>query len=250
MMTLKRPLIAATVAVVMALATAPAHAQFSGIVYDPTNYSQNVLTAARTLTQINNQIRSLQNEAQMLMDGARNLTGLNFTALNDLRANLAQTRALIQQAEGLAFEVTNLDAQFRQLYPQAIAPGTTGAAMAGQAHDRWTASLQSLRTTMKVQAEVSGAIADDERLLASISARSSSAVGMLQAVQATNELLALQAKQTMQSQQLQLADGRAAASEAARALAAEERARAVRQRFRGDNRYTPAPVRVFGGERP
>ena len=39
--------------------TTPAAAQW--IVYDPTNYAQNVLTAARSLEQINNQIRSLQN---------------------------------------------------------------------------------------------------------------------------------------------------------------------------------------------
>jgi conjugal transfer/entry exclusion protein len=35
---------------------APARAQ---IVFDPSNYSQNVLTAARTLEQINNQVKSL-----------------------------------------------------------------------------------------------------------------------------------------------------------------------------------------------
>jgi P-type conjugative transfer protein TrbJ len=34
------------------------------IVFDPTNYVQNVLTAARSLQQINNQITSLQNEAR------------------------------------------------------------------------------------------------------------------------------------------------------------------------------------------
>ena len=44
--------------------TAPASAQlFGGIVYDPTNYAQNVLQAARALQQITNQITSLQNEA-------------------------------------------------------------------------------------------------------------------------------------------------------------------------------------------
>ena len=32
-----------------ALVSTPAHAQFGGIVYDPSNYAQNVLTAARTL---------------------------------------------------------------------------------------------------------------------------------------------------------------------------------------------------------
>ncbi|PTX38404.1 P-type conjugative transfer protein TrbJ [Gemmobacter caeni] len=53
--------------------TSPAHAQFGfgRIVYDPTNYAQNLLTAARTLEQINHQITSLQNEAQMLINQAR-----------------------------------------------------------------------------------------------------------------------------------------------------------------------------------
>jgi P-type conjugative transfer protein TrbJ len=246
-MNIRRPWIAAVSALAIGFAAVPARAQFGGIVYDPTNYAQNVLSAARALQQINNQITSLQNEAQMLLNGAKNLTGLNFTALNELRANLARTRALIDEAQGLAFNVSDLDTQFRQLYPGAIAPGATGADLAGQAHDRWTASLESLRTTMQVQAQVSSAISDDETTLASISERSSAAVGMLQAVQATNELLALQAKQAMQAQQLQLAQGRATASEAARALAADERARAVRTKFRGTNAYTPVPVQIFGG---
>ena len=37
-------------------------------VFDSANYSQNLLTAARTLQQINQQIQSLQNEAQMLVN--------------------------------------------------------------------------------------------------------------------------------------------------------------------------------------
>src|SRR3546814_1525509 len=41
---------------------APASAQW--VVYGPTNYAQNVLQAARALQQVNNQITSLQNEAQ------------------------------------------------------------------------------------------------------------------------------------------------------------------------------------------
>src|SRR5690606_22566785 len=46
--------IACTGAAIIPLA--PAHAQFGGVVFDPSNYAQNVLTAARTLQQINNQI--------------------------------------------------------------------------------------------------------------------------------------------------------------------------------------------------
>ena len=49
----------------------PAGAQF--VVFDPSNYAQNVLTATRELQQVNNEIQSLQNEATMLTNQARNL---------------------------------------------------------------------------------------------------------------------------------------------------------------------------------
>ncbi|MDY6861250.1 MAG: P-type conjugative transfer protein TrbJ, partial [Pseudomonadota bacterium] len=75
-------LIAAPVAAVPLLLPQPASAAW--IVYDPSNYAQNLLTAARTLEQINNQITSLQNEAQMLINQARNLTGLPYSALQQL----------------------------------------------------------------------------------------------------------------------------------------------------------------------
>jgi len=56
------------------LAVTPAHALFGfgDIVFDPSNYAENVLQAARALEQINNQIQSLQNEAQMLINQAHN----------------------------------------------------------------------------------------------------------------------------------------------------------------------------------
>ena len=69
---------AALLAVPLALSpvlSTPAAAQW--IVYDPTNYAQNVLTAARTLQQVNQQITQLQNEAQMLINQARNLASLD-----------------------------------------------------------------------------------------------------------------------------------------------------------------------------
>ena len=50
-------MLAAPLALEPIIAT-PAHAQFGGIVFDPSNYAQNVLTAARTLQQITNQITS------------------------------------------------------------------------------------------------------------------------------------------------------------------------------------------------
>ena len=62
--------IAPVLAIIFAMAAfEPAHAQM--LVFDPSNYSQNLLTAARSLQQIQNQIKSLQNEAQMLIGSGK-----------------------------------------------------------------------------------------------------------------------------------------------------------------------------------
>jgi type IV secretion system protein TrbJ len=69
----------------------PAQAFFGGfgrIVYDPRNHAENILSAARALEQINNQIAQLQNEAQMLINQARNLASLPHSSLASLQQNV------------------------------------------------------------------------------------------------------------------------------------------------------------------
>ena len=65
----------------------PAHALFGfgDIVFDPSNYAENIVQAARALEQINNQIASLQNEAQMLINQARNLASLPYSSLQKIQ---------------------------------------------------------------------------------------------------------------------------------------------------------------------
>src|SRR3546814_18595102 len=50
---------------------APASAQIT--VFDQSNYAKSVLTAARTLQQVDQQIRQLQNEARKMAESARRL---------------------------------------------------------------------------------------------------------------------------------------------------------------------------------
>ena len=66
------------------LTRAPARAQW--VVFDPTNYAQNVLTAARELQQVNNEIQGLENQATMLINQARNLASLPYSSLTSARA--------------------------------------------------------------------------------------------------------------------------------------------------------------------
>ncbi|MCA8073132.1 P-type conjugative transfer protein TrbJ [Burkholderia vietnamiensis] len=222
-----------------------AHAQW--VVVDPTNLVQNTLTAVRTLEQINNQVRQLQNQAQSLINQARNLESLPFSVVSQLRTNLATTQQLIAQARGLAFQVQSMDQQFARLYPEQYAATVSGDQMYQDAHQRWQNTLQGLQTAMRMQAQVSENVAEDESVLTDLVGRSQSATGALQAMQATNQLLALQAKQSIQAQQLQLTQGRATALELARQAAAVERGREVTRRFLGTGTaYTPQPVTFYG----
>lgn len=222
-----------------ALITAtPAHAQFT--VFDPSNYSQNLLTAARTLQQINNQIRSLQNEAQMLTNQAKNLTRIDFPELQQLTATLQQIDRLMGQAQGIDFHVAGLDQQFRSLYPQQYNNVLTGDQQAQNAKVRFDAAMAAFRQTMAVQSQVVENVAADQSALASLAARSQGAEGALQAQQATNQLLALVAKQQFQIQTLMAAQYRAETIDAARRAQSELDARGRTRKFLGSGTaYTP-----------
>ncbi|MGI2228969.1 P-type conjugative transfer protein TrbJ [Burkholderia vietnamiensis] len=222
-------------------------AQAQWAVIDATNLIQNTMTAARTLEQINNQIRQLQNQAQSLINQARNLASLPFNVVGQLRSNLATTQQLITQAQGLTFQVQSMNQQFAQLYPQQYAATVSGNQMYQDAHQRWQNTLNGLQTAMQMQAQVSQNINVDAGTMSDLVGQSQSATGALQAMQATNQLLALQAKQTSESQQLQLTQSRAQALELARQAAAVEQGHVITQRFLGTGTpYTPQPVNFYG----
>jgi len=213
------------------------------VVFDPINFIETSLTAINTLNTVLNQIKQLENEAQMLENEALNLRTLDFSVLNRLRGIIASTDRLIQQAQGLAFQVNRAQEQFARLYPTQYGADTSGDQLLADAHQRWSNSLEALRTAVAVQSQTQENFAADQAALSDLVNRSQGAVGQLQATQATNQLLALQAKQAIAEQQLRIADDRATAAEQARAVAADERARVVRLQFLGEGtHYTPVPV--------
>ena len=243
---MKKRLLAAAVAASLCIVPT---AQAQWIVLDPTNLVQNTLTAIRELEQIHNQIKQLQNEAKMLENQARNLASLPFNVVSRLRANLALTQRLIDQAKGLAYDLAKMDRDFARLYPEQYAATISGDQMYLDTQERWKNTLNGLQTAMRMQAQATKNLTDDEGVLADLVDKSQSAVGALQAMQSTNQLLALQAKQSIQTQRLQLTQDRAASLELARQAAANERAREVRRRFQGSGTpYTPYPVNFYNNQ--
>src|SRR3546814_564718 len=107
-------LLAAALAPVTILTVTPAQAV---PVFDSANYSQNLLTAAHTLQQINQQIQSLQNEAQLLANQQKHLSKIDFPQMSALEQRLQQIDRLMGQAQGIDFRVDRLDEQFRPAFP-------------------------------------------------------------------------------------------------------------------------------------
>lgn len=240
--------LAVPVALSPMLAT-PAHAQFGfgRIVYDPSNYAQNVLTAARTLEQINNQITSLQNEAQMLINQARNLASLPYSSLQQLQQNVQRTQQLLGQAQNIAFEVGQIDQAFQQQYGN-VSLSTTDAQLVADARSRWENTAGGLQDAMRVQAGAVGNIDSNRAEMAALVGQSQGATGALQATQAGNQLLALQSQQLSDLIAVISANGRAdALTEAERATAAEQ-GRIQRERFLTPGTgYQPGNAQMFNG---
>jgi len=167
----------------LTMTATPARAQFT--VFDPSNYSQNLLTAARTLQQINNQIQSLQNEANMLINQAKNLTRIDFPELQALKQTLQQVDQLMGQAQGIQFRVSGLDQQFRQLFPQSFGQALRMNDQVVAARARLDTAMSAYQHTVTVQAQVAENVVADAQTLSTIVSKSQGAEGSLQVSQAT-----------------------------------------------------------------
>ncbi|TIU68330.1 MAG: P-type conjugative transfer protein TrbJ [Mesorhizobium sp.] len=211
---------AGIVAIAITLSSAPASAL---IVFDPTNYSQNLLQAARALEQIQHQVTSLQNEAQMLINQAKNLTSLPTSLLEQIEGNFSQMKILLGEADKLAYSVQDIDSQFASTY-QNFGSDLSSQQLVDGARERWQTSVSAFEHSLKA-----GAVAADN----------------IEATQAGNQLLAVQAKQIADLTAMLAAQGRASALEQARQAAAQEQAQQQFTRFMAGSGYSPSSVKMF-----
>jgi P-type conjugative transfer protein TrbJ len=230
-------------AIAIACAALPASAQL--IVFDPNNYAQNVLTAARELQQINNQITSLQNQAQMLINQAKNLGSLPYSSLQQLEQSIQRTQQLLAQAQRIAYDTKQIDRAFSTTY----APASTNAsdqALIANAQTRWRNSVAGLQDALRVQATVVGNLDTHRKEMSALVSASQGATGALQASQAGNQLLGLQAQQLADLTAAVAAQGRAQNLETAQRTAAQDQGREQLRRFLAPSRgYQPSMVRMF-----
>ena len=235
---LKSLLLATLLATTTALVPA---AQAQWTVFDPQNYAQNLLSAARALQQINNQIQGLQNQALMLQNMATDLNPLkDVSQLTGMVNSLTQITGLMNQAQGIAFDVNATMAAWTRAYPTSRPAGTAGATLAADAQARWQNSMAAFQDTLKIQSQVVQNVQADTATLSKLTEHSQSATGNLAVSQATNQLIALSTKQQLQIQSLMAAQYRATALDQARNAQAEQDGRAQFETFLGSrDAYSP-----------
>ena len=203
-------------------------------VFDPWNYKENLLTAIRSLEEIQNQVKQLTNEAQMLTKMDLNLEQLGSSVGGDLKSSLGDIEALLKKADGIALSVSETESEMKKLFPSEYANALTNDESLNATRQRWDETLSAFKRSLILQAKVIENTTEDGSVLSGLLSKSSTAVGNLQVQQAGNELMGLNIKQQLQLQTLIATEQRAQGLERARALASEEEARLRFNSFVGD----------------
>lgn len=239
---LRTALVVSAVAALIGSAS-PANALFGGVVFDPSNYAQNLLTAQRELQQINNEILSLHNQALSLINESRNLTSLPYSALSALDTSIGQTETLLSTAHAIAYDVAAIDTAFNTSYPQTYSAMTPSAQLVIDAQTRWQNARAAFQDAMHVQAGIVANLANTKSQIDALVGASQSADGALEAAQSGNQLVALQTNQIADLTAVMASIARAQSLENARQLEAEEQGQEQTTRFLDYGPgYVPSPV--------
>ena len=215
------------------------------IVLDPTNLIENTLQAAYALEQIGNQIKSLENEAQMLINEGKNLAKLDYSAVGEIEGALGEISNLLKEVDRIAYDVDAIDKAFAERY-SAVDMNATDAALIANAEERWSDAVSAFRHAMTVQAGAVNNLAELKDQTKELATQSQNAEGILEATQAGNQILALQTSQLADLVAVLSSDARAQALAEARKTAAEAQAQEQYRRFlTRANGYEPADVKMF-----
>lgn len=233
--TLKSRLVTALATTCLCMSSVqPAHAifGFGDIVLDPINLVQNISTATNTLRQISMQIQQLRNEALSLINEAKNLASFNFNIQYELSQVMSEISQLMAAASAITYEINQTKRAFETTFPKEYS-SWSNSDIALAADTQMEMSRASFEDAMLVQSKVVQSVQEDTTLLTNLVSRSQTAQGDLSAVQAGNQIIALGTKQSMQMQELMVAQYRAESIERARVDAVQRESKVLGTRFIG-----------------
>src|SRR5260370_33284607 len=157
-------------------------------VFDPSNYSQNLMTAANTPKKIDTPPTALQNQTQMLLNQARHLTSLPTSLLNDIDRTFTQTQNLLKQVDRIAYDVQAIEQTFQKY--QNFSVSQSDRQLIDGARDPAQNSVSAFQHSMSMGAATVDNLPAPQSQTDTLRAANQSAVRVLHVPHAGNQLLA------------------------------------------------------------
>ena len=175
------------------LVAAPAFAQLA--VFDPANFGQNTLTAARSLqsnmnqaTEIANQVQQLGQQIMMVSNQGRNLQALPDSLLQNYQSSFGQLLQQTSQINGLMGNLSTLQSQYQQQYPS-WANSSLQMGQLNTLEQAWrTQDASNYRSALASGATILQQLPTSQADIARLGQDSQNAPGALSAIQAGNNL--------------------------------------------------------------
>ncbi|HFD86420.1 MAG TPA: hypothetical protein ENJ35_01955 [Gammaproteobacteria bacterium] len=209
-------------------------------VIDGSNLAQNILSAVRALTQINNQIQQIDQMAQDL----QTIGGSQYGTVGaELNAQLLEIQNTLSTLTQISQSVANIEAEFRVLFPDENTWAAYDYSNYQPLLRQWRVEIDNATIeAMKAQGVVART-AQNINKVNNLIAESQTADGSVRQSQIINQQLAVLSGQMNDTIQLLAANGRLQAAQAAKASKADE---ASREYINGMNRgygvMAPYPV--------
>jgi len=178
----------------------PARAQFT--VFDPANFSQNVLTAIRTLQSNLHEVTQIANQITQITNQIQNLQHMNGAVSAGLLASyIADWQHLTQaflQINGLASNIATLTARYNALFPQRSGGLVSSVQVLAQVQQYLAQARQTYSGVYRTSGTVMAALPQSQADVAAALASSTGAQGNLDALQAQTQVMAQVARLLVQ----------------------------------------------------
>lgn len=218
-------------------------------VFDYTSFAKQLIQYLTQVQQYYTQLQQYSTQMKQLETMQANLENLDYQS--DL-SNLDEMRAVMNSADGISNNFTNMQTQFNEHYPEFTAyQNQRGVDYARQSQEWSRINQKNAHDMLVMTTRLRESIEQDQDNLKYLSNRSSKASGTRDLLQATNQILIVNTKQLMQLQQLLQASLKAQAAFLAEKAAHDEALQAETKRSYnnwvepGHHRPAPKPGHVL-----
>ena len=173
----------------------PVRAQW--VVTDPGNTAVNILQEIHSLLSNVNEAVMIANQLVQLENDLKNLTSFPFSIIEEYKAKLEGLFETLGSIEGLMQNLAELEGRFEELYPDFSADymPVPVESVSADIQNRLRTTRSMIQGSLKTSAQVLENLPANQAQLTALMENSQSAVGILQAAQAGNQINASVASQ-------------------------------------------------------